>query len=260
MRNLARRSREEEEEESVFVPMTDMTVSFLFIIIILLAYFASKFQTSVANVEDYAERAKAVREQILEEISEEMLREFPQAKQSNWLTVDKDAGALRFAGTGLFDINKETVKKEMQPVIERLAKVLFEKTKCFTRNNFVGEYSCNQDDVLIESIQIEGHTSNTGSLQRNLVLSGQRSRETFWLMVGSEPRLMELRNLNEQHRVISFAGYGPWRPVANNGSEDGRQSNRRIDIRIIMHTPATPSDTDRLRRQIREALDKDWRG
>ena len=40
MRSLARVSREEEEEESVFVPMTDMTVSFLFILMLLLAFFA----------------------------------------------------------------------------------------------------------------------------------------------------------------------------------------------------------------------------
>ncbi len=40
----ARRRIEEEDEESVFVPMTDMTVSFLFIVIILLAFFASQFK------------------------------------------------------------------------------------------------------------------------------------------------------------------------------------------------------------------------
>lgn len=43
MRNLRRSNREEEEEESVFVPMTDMTVSFLFILMILLAFFAVRF-------------------------------------------------------------------------------------------------------------------------------------------------------------------------------------------------------------------------
>ena len=44
MRTLsARRGPEHEEEESVFVSMTDMTVSFLFIVMILLAFFASRF-------------------------------------------------------------------------------------------------------------------------------------------------------------------------------------------------------------------------
>jgi len=38
-------SREDEEEESVFVPMTDMVVSFLFIMMLLLAFFAVKYST-----------------------------------------------------------------------------------------------------------------------------------------------------------------------------------------------------------------------
>lgn len=42
MRAAFRRRREEEEEESVFISMTDMTVGFLFIVIILLAFFATQ--------------------------------------------------------------------------------------------------------------------------------------------------------------------------------------------------------------------------
>ena len=43
MRVLRRQLKNEEDEESVFVPMTDMTVSFLFIVMILLAFFAVQF-------------------------------------------------------------------------------------------------------------------------------------------------------------------------------------------------------------------------
>lgn len=39
----ARKRRQEEEEESVFVSMTDMTVSFLFIVMLLLAFFANQY-------------------------------------------------------------------------------------------------------------------------------------------------------------------------------------------------------------------------
>ena len=42
MRASFRLRREEEEEESVFISMTDMTVGFLFIVIILLAFFATQ--------------------------------------------------------------------------------------------------------------------------------------------------------------------------------------------------------------------------
>ena len=43
MRSVAPLRRREEEEESVFVSMTDMTISFLIILMILLAFFASRF-------------------------------------------------------------------------------------------------------------------------------------------------------------------------------------------------------------------------
>src|SRR4051794_5595904 len=43
MRGAIRRLQHDEEEESAFVSMTDLTVSFLFIVIILLAFFASQF-------------------------------------------------------------------------------------------------------------------------------------------------------------------------------------------------------------------------
>lgn len=46
MRAQASRASHEEEEESVFVSMTDMTVGFLFIIMILLAFFASQMRSS----------------------------------------------------------------------------------------------------------------------------------------------------------------------------------------------------------------------
>jgi len=50
----ARKRRSEEEEESVFVSMTDMMVSFLFIVILLLAFFASRYSNEdVVSKVDY---------------------------------------------------------------------------------------------------------------------------------------------------------------------------------------------------------------
>lgn len=46
MRGRGGARRQEEEEESVFISMADMTISFLFIVIILLAFFASQFTVS----------------------------------------------------------------------------------------------------------------------------------------------------------------------------------------------------------------------
>lgn len=61
MRSLARPRRREEEEESVFVSMTDMTTSFLFVVMILLAFFASRFTDSDVVPRSRLEASEAAR-------------------------------------------------------------------------------------------------------------------------------------------------------------------------------------------------------
>lgn len=60
MRGANKPHRQEEEEESVFVSMADMTISFLFILMILLAFFASQF-----SVDDTVPRSEY--ERLLQE-------------------------------------------------------------------------------------------------------------------------------------------------------------------------------------------------
>ena len=64
MRGLARRrAREDEEEESAFVSMTDMTVSVLFIVILLLAFFASQYSPDEAVSRDLYQQTRDQRDQ-----------------------------------------------------------------------------------------------------------------------------------------------------------------------------------------------------
>ncbi|NBN77693.1 OmpA family protein [Microvirga tunisiensis] len=64
MRAHARRARHEEDEESAFVSMTDMTVGFLFIMMILLAFFASQArETSTVPTSLYDDMVKQRDEQ-----------------------------------------------------------------------------------------------------------------------------------------------------------------------------------------------------
>ena len=71
MRAHVRRRARESEEESVFVSMTDMTISFLIILMILLAFFASRFtdEEMVPRPDLVAEQLKAERlERQLDEL------------------------------------------------------------------------------------------------------------------------------------------------------------------------------------------------
>lgn len=63
MRAHARRRAHDEEEESAFVSMTDMTISFLFIVMILLAFFASQFNPNEVVSKVQYDRAVEERDQ-----------------------------------------------------------------------------------------------------------------------------------------------------------------------------------------------------
>ena len=56
------RGREDEDGESVFVSMTDLTVSFLFIFLVLLAFFATQIQPEVVPRSEYEEIMQRNRE------------------------------------------------------------------------------------------------------------------------------------------------------------------------------------------------------
>ncbi|MEW8586577.1 MAG: OmpA family protein, partial [Candidatus Thiodiazotropha sp.] len=73
-------------------------------------------------------------------------------------------------------------------------------------------------------VVVSGHTDSVGGAEVNLQLS-QRRAETvasFLEKVGDIDR-----------SYLTAIGYGESRPVANNETERGRKSNRRIEVLII---------------------------
>lgn len=70
-------------------------------------------------------------------------------------------------------------------------------------------------------LEVAGHTDNTGTPERNMVLSRQRGQAVAdFLVEAGVPR----------ERIVA-QGYGDTRPVALNNSEEGRFRNRRIEIK-----------------------------
>jgi chemotaxis protein MotB len=81
---------------------------------------------------------------------------------------------------------------------------------------------------------VEGHTDNlpihTSRFKSNWELSTARATEVVALLVeryGFDPK------------QISAAGYSQYRPVASNGSEDGRKINRRVDLVVVSRAAPT---------------------
>jgi len=72
-------------------------------------------------------------------------------------------------------------------------------------------------------IEVAGHTDDIGSYESNMELSRKRAEavRSYLISKGIEPE-----------RVIA-KGYGSTQPVAPNDSDENRQKNRRVEIRII---------------------------
>jgi len=71
-------------------------------------------------------------------------------------------------------------------------------------------------------IGIGGYTDNTGDAAANLRLSGERADNVR----------AELVRLGIDLSRIGAEGYGAENPIADNFTEEGRQKNRRISLRV----------------------------
>ncbi len=77
-----------------------------------------------------------------------------------------------------------------------------------------------KDDPKLELV-IEGHTDNVGGAEFNLDLSRKRA-EAVKRWLADREGVSEVR--------LATVGYGLTRPVADNGTEDGRAQNRRVEL------------------------------
>jgi outer membrane protein OmpA-like peptidoglycan-associated protein len=73
------------------------------------------------------------------------------------------------------------------------------------------------------NVEVSGHTDSVGSDAKNLTLSQNRATAVAQYLMG--------RGLTQAR--TSVVGYGETRPVAGNDNEDGRASNRRVEILLL---------------------------
>jgi OOP family OmpA-OmpF porin len=74
-----------------------------------------------------------------------------------------------------------------------------------------------------KQIEISGHTSNTGSKERNILLSKNRALAVKNYLV----------NKGLQESTFTCIGYGPDKPISDNSTEKGRSENRRVEFKIL---------------------------
>ncbi|MFT3773348.1 MAG: OmpA family protein [Minicystis sp.] len=128
------------------------------------------------------------------------------------VSIRRNRMVISLPGDVLFDTGKDTLKKDGEEILKKVATVI------------------HHDKSLAErDYQVAGHTDNQplqgGVFHDNWGLSLMRARSVLLFLVGKGG------NLPKQH--WSAAGFADTDPVAGNGSKDGQQKNRRCDLIVV---------------------------
>lgn len=105
-----------------------------------------------------------------------------------------------------FDTGKSDLKGASSDVLDRVATILKDRSK--------------------KDILVEGHTDSTGGAQANQRLSTQRAEAVKGALVKRGVVANRMKT----------AGQGMNKPVADNGTPEGRQQNRRTEIILLGET------------------------
>jgi chemotaxis protein MotB len=127
----------------------------------------------------------------------------------------KDKLTVNMVEQTLFDSGSAEIKKNGKKMLDHVAEILIKVTD--------------------NQIRVEGHTDNVpigpriaGKFRTNWELSTARATTVA--------RYLQDKGIDP--KLLSAAGYSEYRPVASNNTEEGRATNRRIEIALI------PKETD----------------
>jgi chemotaxis protein MotB len=155
------------------------------------------------NVE--LQRRKDVGERLKEEI-ESSLQAMDGMEKLISVEVGENEVSIRLMGESTFDSGKAYIRPQMRPLLKKIAAVLREQE---------GE------------ITVVGHTDNVpiweGIYKSNLGLSMARAASVADYLLH--------QGLLEPERVATM-GFGEYRPFETNNTPEGRQKNRRVEIKL----------------------------
>jgi len=130
------------------------------------------------------------------------MRDALAASEAAAVRREGDLLAITLKGDVSFDLDSDVVRPGLYNELDRIAQIMIKYPQT--------------------SILVEGHTDSTGSEAYNQQLSERRANSVKNLLVQRGVQAYRIRIL----------GYGESRPIATNETPEGRQMNRRVEIRI----------------------------
>ncbi len=155
---------------------------------------------------------------------------FPTASGRKWLVLmfgDSDMRVLsieeKTTGSSVKLVAAAAIESELDTKGHIALYINFDTDKAILRTE--GKAAVDEIATLMKKdstlkLSIEGHTDNVGEARRNVVLSRERAQAVVDALV--KDGIGSAR--------LSAVGHGAAKPVADNGSDEGRAKNRRVEL------------------------------
>ena len=164
---------------------------------------------------------------LMEEMSAEVAKLGKQlGVKSDKLAVEAELRKKLAIVENLFDRDEAQIFRQDKSLIIRMVGLNFDSGKSEIKPEHFGLLSKVISAIGMSNngqVIIEGHTDSHGSDINNLNLSEHRAEAVVQYL---------LANMNYDTSKIKAIGYGETKPIANNGTPEGRAKNRRIDVII----------------------------
>jgi chemotaxis protein MotB len=175
----------------------------------------SNLETANRKLKEDAANLQKIKEEKVKEVSstyEQLLKNMKSEIAQGQVTISELKGKLtvNMEAAILFDSGKADVKQDGLEILLKMVETL--------------------KSVKDKAIRIEGHTDN-------VQISGALTRQfpTNWEL--SAARAINVAKYLQQQgldpAVLSAAAFAEYKPVADNGTKEGRAKNRRIEITLV---------------------------
>ncbi|MFT9498224.1 OmpA family protein [Anaerosolibacter sp.] len=165
---------------------------------------------SSTNIEVDAEQMEVESLTKLQELMESYIKQ-TNMEDKILMAIETKGLIIRFKDNVLFDSGSAEVKKNAEPTLSFIADIL------------------KREEFANKSIRVEGHTDS------DPIIMSKKFPTNWELSVTRASNVV--RFLIEQTLIdpdrLSAAGYGQYKPISSNNTEEGKSKNRRVDVVVL---------------------------